>query len=162
MMFATLTGADELETQLADLPANIRARLDAKARDLAAALVAKVRNQKLSGEALQTKTGTLKNSISADISLEGGALKATVGSFGDVKYAAVQEFGGRTSAHEIVADKARALAFLVGGPLRFARRVAHPGSTIPPHAYLQSSLDESRDEIVAELASVATEAWDNR
>ena len=48
-------------------------------------------------------------------------LTATIGSSGDVKYAAIQEYGGRTSAHEIVADKAQALAFLVGGALRFAR-----------------------------------------
>ena len=161
-MFAQLKGADALERQLADLPAKFQARLEAKARDLAAALVARVRDGKLSGAALHTKTGALKNSIAADISLENGALTATIGSFGGVKYAAIQEYGGRTSAHEIAPDKAHALAFLVGGSLRFARHVAHPGSTIPPHAYLQSSLDESRDEIVAGLASVATEAWDNR
>jgi phage gpG-like protein len=161
-MFARLTGADALENDLANLPADLQARLEAKSRDLARALVAKVRDEKLSGGVLQTKTGALKDSISADISLEGGSLTATIGSFGDIKYAAIQEYGGRTSAHEIVADKARALAFLVGGALRFARRVSHPGSTIPPHAYLLSSLDESRDEIVAELASVATEAWDDR
>ena len=94
--------------------------------------------------------------------MQGSEITATVGSFGDVKYAAIQEYGGRTAAHEIVPDKAQALAFLVGGVLRFARRVQHPGSTIPPHAYLQSSLEESSDEIVAELASVATEAWDDR
>lgn len=161
-MFATLKGADALESHLADLPADMQARLEAKARELAAALVARVRDEKLSGGRLQTKTGALKDSISDDISLQADAVTATIGSFGDVKYAAIQEYGGRTSAHEIVADKAHALAFLVGGVLRFARRVQHPGSTIPPHAYLQSSLEESRDEIVAELASVATEAWDDR
>jgi phage gpG-like protein len=159
-MFAALTSAEALGSRLAGLPADMQARLEAKARDLASTLVAKVRDEKLSGGALQTKTGALKASISAEISLRGDALTATIGSFGDVKYAAILEYGGRTSAHEIVADKARALAFLVGGPLRFARRVQHPGSTIPPHAYLQSSLDESCDEIVAGLASVAAEAWD--
>jgi phage gpG-like protein len=161
-MFAELVGADALARQLADLPADIRIGLEAKARDLAAALVAKVRDEKLSGGTLQTKTGALKNSIAADISVQGGAISAAVGSFGDVKYAAIQEYGGRTSAHEIVPDKAQALAFLVGGSLRFGRRVQHPGSTIPPHAYLQSSLDESSDEIVAEFASAATEAWEDK
>ena len=161
-MFARLQGADKLERQLGDLPANIHAQLETKARDLAAALVAKVRDEKLSGGVLQTKSGALRDSISAEISLESGAVTATIGSFGDVKYAAIQEYGGRTSAHEIVPEKAQALAFLVGGALRFARRVAHPGSTIPAHNYLRSSLDESSDEIVAQLAGVATEAWDNR
>jgi phage gpG-like protein len=161
-MFAEYAGADALDHQLAALPADMLARLEQKARDLAAALVARVRDEKLSGQALETKSGALRNSISAEINVEGGALTATVGSFGDVKYAAIQEYGGRTSAHEILPDKAQALAFLVGGGLRFARRVEHPGSTLAPRAYLQSSLDESRDEIVAGLAGVATEAWDNR
>jgi phage gpG-like protein len=161
-MFATLTGADALERRLAELPADMQARLQSKARDLAAALAAKVRDEKLSGGSLQTKTGALKTSISAKISSQDGVLTATIGSFGDVKYAAIQEYGGRTSAHEIVPDKAQALAFLVGGSLRFFHRVQHPGSTIPKHAYLQSSLDEASDEIVAELTSVATEAWENR
>jgi phage gpG-like protein len=161
-MFAQLEGADPLDHQLAALPSEIRERIEAKARDLAAALVAKVRDEKLSGGALETKTGALRNSISADMSREGDAITAAVASFGDVKYAAIQEFGGRTSAHEIAPDKAQALAFLVGGALRFSRRIQHPGSTIPARAYLQSSLDESRDGIVAQLVSVAREAWANR
>jgi len=161
-MFAKLQGADKLESQLGNLPVNMRSQLEIKARDLATALVAKVRGEKLSGGVLQTKSGALKDSISAEFSLEDGSVTATIGSFGDVKYAAIQEYGGRTSAHEILPDKAQTLAFLVGGALRFARRVAHPGSTIPAHNYLRSSLDGSSDEIVAQFASVATEAWDNR
>ena len=47
-----------------------------------------------------------------------------------------RNIGGRTAAHEILPDKAQALAFVVGGALRFARRVEHPGSTIPARAYL--------------------------
>ncbi|MDE3175056.1 MAG: hypothetical protein KGM15_02980 [Pseudomonadota bacterium] len=138
------------------------ARLEAKARDLAAALATKVRDEKLSGQALQSRSGALKASISADVSVNGSALNATVGSFGDVKYAAIQEYGGRTGAHEILPTKAQALAFVVGGAARFARRVQHPGSTIPAHHYLLSSLDESRDAIVAALANVANEAWSAR
>ena len=161
-MFAALEGAEALDSQLAGLPANIQARLEAKARDLAEALVAKVRDQKLSGQALESRSGALKASIVAEISQDGPVLTATVGSFGDVKYAAIQEYGGRTSAHEILPDKTQALAFLVGGAVSFARRVEHPGSNIPAHAYLGSSLEELRDEIVAELAAVATEAWESR
>jgi phage gpG-like protein len=158
-MLATLSGAEALDQQWAGLPSRMTARLEAKARDLAAALAAKVRDDKLSGQALAVRTGALKASIAADVSVEDRTVTATVGSAGDVKYAAIQEFGGRTSAHEILPDKAQALAFLLGGVLRFARRVEHPGSTLPARAYLSSALEESRDEIVAELTSAATEAW---
>ena len=158
-MFVSLDGLDALDRQLAGLPANLLARLEAKMRDLAASLAAKVRDEKLSGATLEAKSGALKNSIIADVAVEGDAVTATVGSSGDVKYAAIQEYGGRTSAHEILPDKGEALAFLVGGGLRFARRVEHPGSTLPARGYLSSSLEESREEIVAELAATATEAW---
>jgi phage gpG-like protein len=158
-MFAQLTGLEALDQQLAGLPEDMLARLEDKARALAAALAAKVRDDKLSGQALETKTGALKSSIVADVTVGDGALTATVGSDGSVKYAAIQEYGGRTPAHEILPDKAKALAFLGGGGMRFARRVQHPGSTLPARAYLQSSLDEFSDEIVAELSSVVGETW---
>jgi phage gpG-like protein len=159
-MLAALEGLDALDARLAALPDDMQALLESKARTLAEKLAAKVRDEKLSGEALQTQSGALKASIVADISDEGGALTATVGSVGDVKYAAIQEYGGRTSAHEILPDKASVLAFLLGGAQHFARRVEHPGSTLPARGYLSSALDDMRDEIVAELASVADQAWE--
>jgi phage gpG-like protein len=161
-MFATLEGAETLDLQLASLAADLLSRLEEKARQLAAALADKVREEKLSGGVLQIRTGALKASISSDISIDGNQVNATVGSFGDVKYAAIQEYGGRTSAHEILPDKAQALAFVIGGVQRFARRVQHPGSTIPASGYLQSSLDEAHDEIVEELSNAVQEAWEDR
>lgn len=159
-MLAALEGADALDHKLGSLPADMQALLEAKARLLAEKLAAKVRDEKLSGGALQTQSGALKASIVADVSTASGTLSAMVGSNGDVKYAAIQEFGGRTGAHEILPNKSSVLAFLVGGNMRFARSVQHPGSTLPARAYLGSSLDEMRDEIVTELASVADQAWE--
>ena len=161
-MFAALEGVETLDLQLASLPADLLARLEEKARQLAASLADKVREEKLSGGVPQIRTGALKASISSDISIDGNQVNATVGSFGDVKYAAIQEYGGRTSAHEILPDKAQALAFVIGGVQRFARRVEHPGSTIPASGYLQSSLDEAHDEIVEELSNAVQEAWEDR
>jgi phage gpG-like protein len=158
-MFATLDGAEALDRRLADLPFAMRAQLEAKARELAATLVTRIRDEKLSGQVLATRSGALKASISAEILNSGDTVQATVGSVGDVKYAAIQEYGGRTSAHEILPSKAKALAFLGGGGLRFAGRVNHPGSTLPARAYLLATLNEASDEIVAALAAVATEAW---
>lgn len=158
-MLASLSGADALDVQLATLPAQLIAKLEARSRELAEALAARVRDDKLSGQALQTRSGALKASIAADVSATQGAVTASVGSVGDVKYAAIQEYGGRTAAHEILPDKAQALAFMVGGLRRFARRVNHPGSTLPARAYLSSALEESRDDIVAELAGTVHDAW---
>ena len=158
-MFASLDGAEALEARLAALPGELRARLEAKARGLADALLTKIRDEKLSGQALESKSGALKASIVANVSVTGDGVAARVGSNGDVKYAAIQEYGGQTSAHDIVPDKAQVLAFLVGGGARFARIVHHPGSNFPARGYLQSSLDELHDEIVGGLGKAINEAW---
>ena len=102
----------------------------------------------------------MEASIAAKASADGESVVASVGSVGDVKYAAIQEYGGKTGAHEILPSKAKALAFVVGGALRFARKVEHPGSLIPERSYLRSSLDEMSGAIVAALADEATEAWE--
>ena len=71
----------------------------------------------------------------------------------DVPYARIQEFGGRTAAHEIVAIKAKALAFVADGKACFAKSVHHPGSVIPERSFMRSALDDMRGEIVGGLKS---------
>jgi phage gpG-like protein len=107
---------------------------------------------------LNARSGALRDSIGTEVFSDGEDVSASVGSYGDVKYAAIQEYGGKTGAHEILPDKAKALAFLVAGAMRFARKVEHPGSVIPERSYLRSSLDEMSDEILAALAATPTEA----
>ena len=121
-----------------------------------------VQNDKLSGAVLNSRSGALRDSIVASVSADADGVVASVGSVGDVKYAAIQEYGGKTSAHEILPVKAQALAFVAGGAQRFARRVEHPGSLIPERSYLRSSLDEMRDEILAALAEAAARSMGAR
>jgi phage gpG-like protein len=72
-----------------------------------------------------------------------------------VKYAAIHEFGAVIPPHEIVPDKAKALAFLVGGKQAFAARVNLPAVTMPERSYMRSSLAEMADDIRDELTKAA-------
>ena len=155
-----LDGADALLARLDALPAALASDLALKAQALAEALADKVRNEKLSGQVLNARSGALRDSIAAQITNDGEDIVATVASVGDVKYAAIQEYGGKTAAHEILPSKAGALAFAEGGAMRFARRVEHPGSLIPARSYLRSSVEEMSDEIVAALAAAPGETWE--
>ncbi len=155
-----LGGLEDTGARLEGYPAVLAAALDAKASELAGALLDLVRNDKLSGGVLNVGSGALRDSIVASISSDASGVVASVSSIGDVKYAAVQEYGGKTSAHEILPVKAQALAFVAGGAQRFARRVEHPGSLIPERSYLRSSLDDMHDEILDALTDAATEAWE--
>jgi phage gpG-like protein len=112
---------------------------------LRGALEARIQ-QMLSGEVLQTRSGALAASIISSIENDGSATSVSISSTG-VPYAAIQEFGGKTAAHDIVAVKGKVLAFSAGGNQVFAKSVHHPGSTIPARSYLGSSLAEMRDEI---------------
>ena len=64
---------------------------------------------------LNTRSGALSDSIAASVTADADGVLASVGSEGDVKYAAIQEYGGKTSAHGILPAKADVLAFLIGG-----------------------------------------------
>jgi phage gpG-like protein len=112
---------------------------------LRGALEARIQ-QKLSGEVLQIRSGALAASIISSIENDGSDTSVSISSTG-VPYAAIQEFGGKTAAHDIIAVKAKALAFSMGGDQIFAKNVHHPGSTIPARSYLGSSLAEMRDDI---------------
>jgi phage gpG-like protein len=123
---------------------------------LRGALEARIQ-QKLSGEVLQTRSGALAASIISSIENDGSDTSVSISSTG-VPYAAIQEFGGKTAAHDIAAVKAKALAFSMGGDQIFARSVHHPGSTIPARSYLGSSLVEMSDEIESGFKQAILEA----
>jgi phage gpG-like protein len=148
-MFALeVRGLDETSARFDAYPAALRDALGAKATELATALADLVKN-KLSGAVLNTSSGALRDSIAAGVTADSDGVLASVGSEGDVKYAAIQEYGGKTSAHEILPVKGDVLAFVSGDGQRFARRIEHPGSVIPERSYLRSSLEDMKDEILA-------------
>ena len=160
MFTLDVRGVDETSARFDAYPAALQAALGAKATELATALADLVKN-KLSGAVLNTSSGALRDSIAAGVTADSDGVLASVGSEGDVKYAAIQEYGGKTSAHEILPVKGDVLAFVSGDGQRFARRIEHPGSVIPERSYLRSSLEDMKDEILAALASTAAEAWES-
>ena len=150
---------DSCSAALAAMPERIRGALLAKANGLAAALQARVQ-QKLAGEVLQSRTGALAANIVANIDDAPQDIAVRLAVAGDVKYAAIHEFGGTIPPHEIVPDKAKALAFVIGGKQVFATRVQMPAVTMPERSYMRSSLDEMADAIREELSEAVSGALD--
>ena len=88
-MFALeVRGLDETSARFDAYPAALQAALGAKASELATALADLVKN-KLSGAVLNTSSGTLRDSIAASVTADSDSVLASVGSEGDVKYAAI-------------------------------------------------------------------------
>jgi phage gpG-like protein len=150
---------DDFSASLAGMPDQVRQALSSKANALAVALEAKIQ-QKLSGGVLNMRSGALASSIVATVDESSADVSVRIGTSGDVKYAAIQEFGGTIPPHEIVPDKAKALAFVVGGKQVFAARVNLPAVTLPERSYLRSSLAEMAGEIRDELSGAVAEAME--
>jgi phage gpG-like protein len=144
MLAASLNG--DYAASLAALPERLRDALAAKAGTLAAELQAKIQ-QKLMGGVLNMKSGALLRSIGVAIEETSSGVAVRIATAPDVKYAAIHEFGGTIPPHEVLPDKGRALAFLVGGKQAFAARVEIQAVTMPERSYMRSSLAEMADDI---------------
>lgn len=148
---------DDYSASLAGMPDRLRQALSSKANVLAVALEAKIQ-QKLSGGVLNMRSGALARSIIATVDESSADVAVRISTSGDVKYAAIQEFGGTIPPHQIVPDKAKALAFVVGGKRVFAERVNLPAVTLPERSYLRSSLAEMAGSLAEGLGDAVAEA----
>jgi phage gpG-like protein len=158
MLSVEVTGADEVGTRLAALPDAMTAALAAASNALAGQLVELVR-AKLGGGVLQSRSGALARSVSVSgPTIVGGKVVTSIAAGGDVKYAAIQEYGGATSPHDILPSRGKALAFIAGGREVFAKVVHHPGSHIPERSYLRASLAEMAPAIEQGMSAAALAA----
>lgn len=151
MINVVLTGDREVIAQIDRMPASVRVMLRRKIRSLALRLKAKIQKGKLSGQVLNVVTGALRRSIDQRVSEDAHSVMGEVFSSGDVKYARIHEFGGKTRAHDIFPKKADALSFMMGGRQVFAKVVHHPGSQMPERSFMRSSLREMATTIQREM-----------
>jgi phage gpG-like protein len=147
--------AGKLIAGLDTMPAQVVAAVATKMKAITINLQRHVITDKLHGQVLKQRSGALARSIQQDSHVEGETVVGEVFSAGDVKYAAIHEFGGTTPPHDIVPNKAEALAFAIGGKMTFAKVVHHPGSRIPERSYLRSSLADQASDILAGLKQAA-------
>jgi phage gpG-like protein len=154
-LYVTLVGDRELIARLEAMPERVRRALVTKVTMLALKLEAKVK-QKLSGEVLNKRSGALRRSIFNEVTETGSGVIGKVASSGDVKYAAIHEFGGTINVPEITA-KGKALAFMRDGKMVFYKKVAAHTVTMPERSFLRSSLSDMREEITVDLTDAVNE-----
>jgi phage gpG-like protein len=112
--------------------------------------------QKVSGEVLRNRTGTLRRAINARILANEWQIVGTVGI--KLSYAAVHEFGFKGTV--TVPAHLRMMRVAWGRPVKQPRQImvgAHAMKmNMPERSYLRSSLKELRTDIVSDFrASVA-------
>jgi hypothetical protein len=155
MIFATIRPGAAIES-VGAWRDRLRARLREGFATNANALLGVVR-AKLSGAVLRPRSGALRASLRAEIAEDTGGFQARVWSDGSLAYARIQEYGGRIAIPEIVPGNAKALAFLYGGRLVFARRTRAHAVTIPERSYMRSSLDDFAPAFADSIRRIAGE-----
>ena len=113
MFTIEIKGDRELVERLNAMPSTVRVVLRRKVYMLALLLEAMVK-EKLSGPVLNVVSGALRRSITEEVTDNPEQISAKVYSSGDVKYAAIHEYGGVIHIPEIVPVKAKALHFFRG------------------------------------------------
>lgn len=141
-----------LMTRLRGLPEKLRQRLRAFIVQTNPILAGKVR-QKMTNDVLQVHSGKLLASVKNEMVENAHEVFGRVYSHG-VPYANIQERGGTTRPHVILPRNAKALRFMMGGRVVFAKKVNHPGSRIPARSTFGASLAEMRQRIIADLKAL--------
>lgn len=144
---------ESLEAWRGDLRARVRETFAAGAD----ALLGLVRTN-LSGAVLRSKTGALRDSVRAELSEDASGFAARVWSDGSVPYARIQEYGGRIAIPETLPSHAKALAFVYGGRMVFARRVQAHIVDVPERSYMRTSLAEFAPAFLDDVRKVAAES----
>jgi HK97 gp10 family phage protein len=156
MLNIQVTGDRELIARLNAMPEIVRRALLTKVTSLAMQLERKVKGDKLSGQVLHVVSGNLRASIFNEVQQTDTSTVGKVASSGDVKYAAIHEFGGTINIPEIEA-KGAALAFMMGGKQAFFKKVAAHTVTMPERSFMRSALTDMHDQIVQELTEAVRE-----
>lgn len=160
-----LIGLRELQAKLGKIPVVVQNRLRPFMAEATLNLKALVKSNIVQRF---RSTGPLYQSVKSKISEEPGKIEGRVYTDG-VTYAAIQEYGGTTPAHEILPVNGSVLAFMSpsgmgfssGGGMNgmvFARRVMHPGSRIPERSYAREALAYSRFGFERGIREIVSEA----
>lgn len=142
--------ASRVNLKLEQLPDDVRARLSDVIYLLAGVIADQARGRAES--LLQVKTGHFVRSINDKVLNRKNSITGRVSS--SAKTANLFEWGGKTGAHEILPNQAKAL--LING--RFAARVHHPGGQYAPRNIIHGAFDPMKPEIVAELEAAVNGA----
>jgi len=157
MITAYVVGDAEVVARLKSLPAKIQTTLSKAVTRLAVDLTSKVKTDKLSGQALKRRTGTLSRSINYRVNESTQEITAQVGT--NVEYAALHEYGFKGT--EQVKEHLRTIKQAFGKPIdpRSVTVAAHSRRVdYPERSFLRSSLREMEQAIRIGLADAVHEA----
>ena len=155
MISACVIGEEQALERLRALPEAVNSRLLRAITQLGIELQSDVQQDKLSGQVLRSRSGSLKSSIGVKVDQSGGTITASV--FSESQYAGAQEYGFagtvsvRASLRRMTEAFGRPIAEKMISVRAYDRRM-----DLPERSFLRSALDDMtpaiREEVEAALA----------
>lgn len=157
MITAYLVGDQQVLERLRALPKDVNSGLLRAITQLGIELQRDVQQNKLSGQVLRSRTGSLKSSIDLRVDGSGGAITASV--FTDSRYAGVQEYGFagtvsvRASLRRVTEAFGRPIAEKTINVRAYNRRM-----DLPERSFLRSALEDMTPAIREGVEEALVEA----
>lgn len=156
MLKGELVGGDALVARFKRINPAIQSSLEDSIQRLTLQLLKKVKQEKLSGQALKVKTGRLRRSINRRIEQTATTVAGYVGT--NVEYAKRQEYG--FTGTETVREHLRLMKVAFGKPMKEPHKVLvrqHSRNVnYPAHSFLRSALSEM-DAVIKESIATAVQ-----
>lgn len=157
MITVQIQGDKELQAKFKNMPASVNLSLMKAMTVLTIKLKDNIINNKLSGQVLNKISGNLIRSIQQTVTGNSYQVKGSVFSAGDVKYAAIHEYGG-TIQHPggtayIIDSKTKMAVFISNAAAEgknYPRTAAHE-ITMPERSYMRTAFAEFQDTIKSTL-----------
>lgn len=144
-------GGEEVASKLKSISPAIHGSLVRTITMLSIKLQSKVQSEKLTGQVLKTKTGTLRRSITYKIDESADKVSGRVGT--NLKYGLAHEFGFKGSV--TVKEHLRMIKKAFGKPLANPREVVVKSHSrlmnLPERSFLRTALREMIPEIKSEI-----------
>ncbi len=157
MIEGTVTGDKEIALRLRGAPTKIQGKLREAIGRIILKLQSRVVSQKLSGQVLNVRTGTLRRSIDQVVTEQQNGVAGIV--FSNLKYARRHEYGFTGS--ETVKAHLRMMKQAFGKPVKNPRKIEVGSFTrsvnYPAHSFMRAALKEMAPEILAQLEKAVAE-----
>jgi len=153
MIHGVLIGRENLTPFLRDIPRRVEDELRKEIEALTIKLLRKVKAEKLSGQVLKNRTGTLRASINYKMEISARSIYGKVGT--NKEYAAAHEYGfdGVVNVQEHLRMMTTAFGKKLLAPKQVSVRAHTVHMQLPERSFLRSSLREMRPEIQERLQS---------
>lgn len=140
MWMVRIEGDDQVLNYFQSLPTNLQSVLMSKFRAAASETSQYIKSELLSGQLLGVKTGRLRNSIVGRVYSSKNKITLSIGSRGDVPYAAIYDKGGTIPAAIMYPKGRSVMRFERGGSMIYARVINHPAVHVQGRHYLETGV----------------------